>query len=246
MKTLGDFLDRLLKDRGLNPTDAANISKVKGCEFVPQSISQAISGKRGLDPETIEKLAKAISLTEQETNKLLLLSYAHKESKNHASLERISAMIASIDKNGTLNPASSPIETTVTVWLNIQAGAVKPSERNATAYGVTEMTESEIREGFFCMLVNGNSMEKELVFDGDYAIFSPNNQGYSDRDIYAVEVEGYPLWLIKKVRKLPGGRLALASANDKDEPIVVDPEATKVAFKGRMVRNTRVRGNSIK
>lgn len=244
MHNLGKFLNQLLDSRGLNPTDAAKIASSRGVEIVPQSLSQAISGKRGLDPQTVERLATAISLSDYEAKKLLLLSMAYKEADNPPALARIFDMIDSLDKNGALKPTTRPIQTEVPVWANIKAGSSDLTEQTATIHGVTGMTESEIREGYFCMLVSGDSMEGELIYDGDIAVFAPASRDFVERDIYAVEVEGYPVWMIKKLKPMPASRVALVSANPKHEAIVIDPTTTSIALKGRLVRTIRERGKS--
>jgi SOS-response transcriptional repressor LexA len=242
MEKFKDFFSELVRRSGLSSAEISRRTIRSGRRVAESSISSALDGKRGFSVETINSLAPVLKLSDQEKQKLIILAWAFRE-KGEAELTTLELLNA-IDKNGALKPTTRPIKTEVPVWENIKAGSSDLTEQTATIHGVTGMTESEIREGYFCMLVSGDSMEGELIYDGDIAVFAPAGRDFVERDIYAVEVEGYPVWMIKKLRPMPAGKVALISANPKHEPIVIDPTTTSIALKGRLVRTIRERGKS--
>jgi SOS-response transcriptional repressor LexA len=244
MKALKAFLKEMVVRSGLSRAEISRLTRKPGDSGVTEtSLSNSLNGKRGLTPETIEKLAPVLKLSNAEKKKMILLAIAAK-SKGEAE-KTLLEIVDFIENSNTLQKIDNlEAKTEVPVWAEIRAGTTDLSESDSNAAGVTGLTQNEIKEGYFCMKISGDSMKDELIFNGDIGIFAPHNQTVNDQDIYAIEVEGYPVWLIKKICRLPNGKIALVSANADCKNEEIDQAETRISVKGRLIRTVRERGKN--
>lgn len=239
MTQFSEALRFLIERSGMNRAEICRRVIFNRGYITETSLSKAYNGKGTLDPKTILLLSPVLKLTEEETNRLIMLAYAVR-SKNETVKERFDDISQKIEGNGTLLANPKP-GTECPVWSNIKAGPADLSVSNADVVEESEMTDSEIRRGCFCILVTGDALEGEKINSGDIAHFQPLQAGgmITDRDICAVNVEGEQNWRITKIKKLPGGRLILVSANPKYPSIEIDTAKARITIKGTLLRIVR-------
>jgi len=84
-------------------------------------------------------------------------------------------------------------------------------------------------------------MSTEL-YDGEIALFKPiNGDARREKDIYAVEVEGWSNWVVKFVREDASGMVQLISANQYYPVKEIDPKISRVTLRGKLIESRRIR-----
>ena len=225
----------LVRKSGLSPAELSRRTALAGHKVPESSISNAISGKRGLSVDLINAICKTLKTPDSEREKLIMLSYAFREKGE--SKASVLSMAARLEETAAPYFTSDIVE--VPVWDCIKAGTTDLQQHTSEAVGVTEMTLKEKQRGCFCMRVSGKSMEGLRIFDGDIAFFQPlNGECVNERDVYAVEVEGQPCWIVKKITRLPAGKIGLISA-DGSQPVEINPDSTYISVKGVLIKTVK-------
>lgn len=218
--------------------------KADACGLKYEVMRQMLKGKHPSD-ERIVEICNRLNLSSEAKSRLLLAKMQDK-AKSKGILESFGVPIingtsqlveAALKKN---QPIELKEDHKIPVYSTIKAGA---GEMGVEGEIVDEISidDDYRRQKVFAVRVSGNSMEPE-IFDGEIAIFKPiNGEPRKDRDIFAVEVEGWASWVIKYVREDPSGMIQLISANQTYQVKEIDPKVTRVILRGKLVESRRIR-----
>lgn len=193
--------------------------------------------------DKIVEVAEKLQLSEKETKELLILA-ATDRAKNPETKSVLEKVLNDIPKNDIGNVQHDPFEIvekhTIPIYSTIKAG-VGEMGIDGEIVGEVSIDDEYKKQKVFAVRVSGNSMEPE-IFDGEIAIFKPvNGEARKDRDIFAVEVEGWASWVIKYVREDPSGMIQLISANQTYQVREIDPKVCRVTLRGRLIESRRLR-----
>jgi phage repressor protein C with HTH and peptisase S24 domain len=209
--------------------------------------------------DNIVKMSKKMKLLESETAELLLLAAKDraKEPETKGILSKLlgetAAAIDDFEKNTTIgqiaamrngpnNVVALPAEDhTIPIYTSIKAGNGEMGITDGETDGEITITDDYLKQKVFAVKVSGDSMADEL-YDGEIALFKPiNGEPTRDRDIYAVEVEGWSSWVVKFVRHDPSGMVQLISANSAYPVKEINPKVSRVILRGRLIESRRIR-----
>ena len=148
------------------------------------------------------------------------------------------------EKEGNLlgNPFYLPKEDyKIPVYRSIKAG----DGRLGTIDGEIEryicISDEYKKMNVFAMLVVGESMEP-VANDGEIALLKPlvSKEQMKTTSIYAVEVESWASWVLKKVINDPSGMIQLISVNKNYKPMEINPNVESVTIKGKLIECRRI------
>lgn len=182
--------------------------------------------------DKIVEIAGRLQLSEEETKELLIL--AASDRAKSPETKGILSRVLGPDFFKRYQPIELKEDHKIPVYSTIKAGA---GEMGVEGEIVDEISidDDYRRQKVFAVRVSGNSMEPE-IFDGEIAIFKPiNGEPRKDRDIFAVEVEGWASWVIKFVREDASGMIQLISANQTYQVKEIDPKVNRVILRGPLL-----------
>lgn len=209
--------------------------------------------------DKILTISKNLGLSDDETSELLAISVIEKakepkaqelldrafSNRSNCALSHLPANVAPLTMSDRPdNAVIIPPETqSIPIYTIIRAGNGE--------MGITDADQDDDQRIFisdeyakskvFAIRIAGDSMMPE-VYDGEIGLFKPiNGDQIRDRDIYAVEVEGWSAWVIKFVRQDPSGVIQLISANSSYPVKEINPQIARVTLRGKLVESRRIR-----
>ena len=129
----------------------------------------------------------------------------------------------------------------IPIYTTIKAGNGEMGITDGEVNGFISICSEYQKQKIFAIQVSGDSMATEL-HDGDIALFKPiNGEPIREKDIFAVEIEGWSSWVVKFVRQDPSGVVQLISANPAYPVKEIDPKVSPVTLRGRLIESRRIR-----
>lgn len=129
----------------------------------------------------------------------------------------------------------------IPIYTTIKAGNGEMGITDGEVNGFISICSEYQKQKVFAIQVSGDSMATEL-HDGDIALFKPiNGEPIREKDIFAVEIEGWSSWVVKFVRQDPSGMVQLISANPAYPVKEIDPKVSPVTLRGRLIESRRIR-----
>lgn len=254
IKQLEIHLDQLLG------TSAEKNQRAEACGIDYNYYVMIASGaKNPPSDEKILEIAKNLGLNDSDAVKLMALAIRDKAKKPETKglisrlLGKTAAAIEDFEKNTTVgqiaamrngpnNIVALPAEDhTIPIYTSIKAGNGEMGITDGETDGEITITDDYLKQKVFAVKVSGDSMADEL-YDGEIALFKPiNGEPTRDRDIYAVEVEGWSGWVVKFIRHDPSGMVQLISANSAYPVKEIDPRVSRVTLRGKLIESRRIR-----
>lgn len=235
-------LDELLARR--LGSSASQKQKAELCglqyEFFRQIMNQT---RNPPSDDKIMEISNNLGLNDDEAAELIILAVKDR-AKEQTTKNVLEKVLNDIPKNDIGNVQHDPFEVvekhTIPIYSTIKAG-VGEMGIDGEIVGEVSIDDEYKKQKVFAVRVSGNSMEPE-IFDGEIAIFKPvNGEARKDRDIFAVEVEGWASWVIKYVREDPSGMIQLISANQAYQVKEIDPKVCRVTLRGKLIESRRLR-----
>jgi transcriptional regulator with XRE-family HTH domain len=177
-----------------------------------QAVSQWMSGRSRPDISSLNKIATALGVP-------------------------VSALVED-GPPGAIKLISTP--HSIPVYSAIRAGNSVTNDFTGQEIDTIQISEQYLRDKVFSLKISGDSMFPDLS-DGEYAIFKPfhTREVPSDKRIYAISVDGWAEWVIKRVRVDPRGLILLISANPAYKIIEVDPSINPVMIHGLLIESRK-------
>lgn len=213
-------------------------------------LRQTLHGKRVPSDDVIVEACQKMQLSPDKTKELLIAA-AKDRAKEPITKDAWSHILNTPANAAPLtmserpdNAVIIPPETqSIPIYTIIRAGNGE--------MGITDADQDDDQRIFisdeyakskvFAIRIAGDSMMPE-VYDGEIGLFKPiNGDQIRDRDIYAVEVEGWSAWVIKFVRQDPSGVIQLISANSSYPVKEINPQIARVTLRGKLVESRRIR-----
>ena len=222
--------------------------KAEACGIGYEHFRAVMAGiKNPPSDDKIAEIAKNLNLTDEEAAELMILAAKDRAKQIGTKLilskhlgDDICSTASAIEKLQSKEPIVLYEPHTVPIYNIIRAGGADMGYEGETD-GFIQVNEEYKKMKVFTMRVSGDSMVSE-VYDGEIAIFKPvNGDPTRERDIYAVEVEGWSAWVIKFVRLDPSGVVQLISANPSYQTKEIDPRVSRVILRGRLIESRRLR-----
>lgn len=237
-----NLLDLELERRGYRTTQ----QKADVCEVGYETMRKILHGKSHFADDRIIEIAKKIGVKDEIIAEMLVSKIYDK-----ASTPEQRRIVATAIKNMKEKkpaqvgdePAYIPEEKhTIPVYSSIIAGNSEMGITDGQPTGDVISIDDEYKKmGVFAMKISGDSMADDL-YDGEIAIFKPiNGEALRDKDIFAVEVEGWSSWSVKYVREDPSGIIQLISKNQAYPVREINPKVSQVILRGRLIESRRIR-----
>lgn len=239
MTTFTTRLDELLQKRlGSSSTQK---QKAEACGLAYEFFRQIMTAVRNPpSDDRIMQISHKLGLVDHETVDLLVLA-----AKDRAKEPETKMFIQQIlSTHGQKSPGASAVagaDHIIPVFASIRAGNGEFGITDGEKDGYITVDSSYEKMKVFAIRVSGDSMMSEL-FDGEIAIFKPlTPDPIKERNIYAVEVEGWSSWVVKHVRYDPSGMVQLISANSAYPVKEIDPRVNPVILRGKLIESRRIR-----
>lgn len=217
--------------------------KADACGLEYEVMRQMLKGKHPSD-ERIVEICERLKLCPEISGKLLMAKMQDR-AKDAATKNVLKKVLEDIPRYDAGNVQSAPFEIVedhkIPIYTTIKAGNGEMGIIDGESEGFITITDEYLKQKVFAVKVAGDSMVPEL-YDGEIAIFKPiNGEPTRERDIYAVDVEGWTSWVVKFVKADPSGIVQLVSANSAYPVREIDPKQSKIALRGRLIESRRLR-----
>lgn len=212
----------------------------------------ASGAKNPPSDEKILEIAQKLKLSDHEAVNLMTLAIRDKAKEPETkgilaraleAMEKRTAATNDFTKQKTPdNVIALKAEThVIPIYTTIKAGNGEMGITDGEIDGEIFITDEYLKQKVFAIRVSGDSMAPEL-YDGEIALFKPiNGEPTREKDIYAVEVEGWASWTVKFVRPDPSGNVLLISANPTYQVKEINPKASCVTLRGKLIESRRIR-----
>lgn len=237
-----NVLDLELERRGYRTTQ----QKADACDVTYEAMRQILKDGKRLSDEKVIEIGRKLGMPEEKIAEMIMAK-VYDKTKEPEQRSILSVAIKSLSTRQLAQvgdePAYIPEEkVTIPVYSSIKAGNGEMGITDGEPSGDTINIDDDYRkQKVFALRVSGDSMSPEL-YSGEIAIFKPiNGEPLRDKDIYAVEIEGWSSWVVKFVRQDPSGSILLVSANSAYPVKEIDPKQSRVTLRGRLLESRRVR-----
>jgi len=237
-----NLLDQELERRGYRTIH----QKAAACDVTYEAMRQILKDGKHLSDEKVVEIGRKLGLSDEKMAEMIMAKVYDKtktpEQKNIISAAIKSMRVKPIDQIDG-EPALIPQEKyTIPIYSSIMAGNAEMGIIDGQPTGDIVSVDGEYKKmGAFAMKISGDSMTDDL-YDGEIAIFKPiDGESLRDKDIFAVEIEGWSSWVVKYVKKDPSGIVQLISANPAYPVREIDPKITRITLRGRLIESRRIR-----
>lgn len=236
------LLDQELERRGYRTIQ----QKADALELEYEVMRQILKGEKHPSDERIIEIGHKLKLSDEKIAEMIV-SKVYDKSKLPGQRNIIAVAIKNMKEKKPAQvgdePAYIPEEKhTIPVYSSIIAGNSEMGITDGQPTGDVISIDDEYKKmGVFAMKISGDSMADDL-YDGEIAIFKPiNGEALRDKDIFAVEVEGWSSWSVKYVREDPSGIIQLISKNQAYPVREINPKTSRVILRGRLIEIRRIR-----
>lgn len=217
--------------------------KADACGLEYEVMRQMLKGKHPSD-ERIVEICERLKLGSEVLGRLLM-SKMQDKAKDPATKNAFKRVLEEQPPIYETNTQGNLLEIVedhkIPIYTTIKAGNGEMGITDGESEGFITIADEYLKQRVFAVRVSGDSMVPEL-YDGEIAIFKPiNGEPTREKDIYAVEIEGWTSWVVKFVRPDPSGVVQLVSANSAYPVREIDPRQSKVILRGKLIESRRLR-----